>query len=96
MNFHNLFLNKVNIHNDKRYLRDPQCSPKGGMIPNRVRHLFISLASLYLPPPGPYCGSSPVECCLNTIVRQFSSRVLVEDLNLHLSSRAAIFPHQQV
>ena len=31
----------------KGYLRISQCSPKGGLISNRVRHLFIFLAWLY-------------------------------------------------
>jgi hypothetical protein len=43
----------------KGYLRISQCSPKDGMISNRVRHLFIFLAWLY--PLSPDCcwGCSP-------------------------------------
>ena len=38
----------------KGYLGCLQCSPKDGMIPNRVRHLFIFLACLYPLPPEPF------------------------------------------
>ena len=43
----------------KGYLGRLQCSPKDGMIPNRVRHLFIFPACLYPLPSEPVCGFFP-------------------------------------